>query len=272
MRILISGQKQFGADVFNLVRQLGHVVVAVAAPAVSGSKTTTGEAMPDRLRFAAESAGVPWIPSENLRAATVPDGTDLIVAAHSHAFIGRATRNRARLGAIGYHPSLLPLHRGRDAVRWVVHMRERVTGGTIYWLTDTMDGGPIAAQAHVMIRPDDTAGSLWRERLAPLGLRLFGRVLRDLAAGRRVAVPQEEDLATWEPSWDRPPVFRPELPALGDGRPVHGTVAVTRDDLDVEMERVLSCVGATIAPVTANGDLDMETIRAACQRPPTMGK
>jgi methionyl-tRNA formyltransferase len=218
MRILVSGQKQFGADVFRVVRAAGHDVLAVVAPPYSGSVSTSGGRLPDRLRSVAESAGVPWIPSDELRADRVPPGTDIIIAAHSHAFIGRQTRNKASVGAFGFHPSLLPLHRGRDAVRWAVHAGERVTGGSVYWLTDHVDGGPIAAQQHLLIPVGSSPQSLWREHLAPLGLRLIAQVLRDLSAGRKIAVPQDEELATWEPSWGRSPVFRPELPQLTDGR------------------------------------------------------
>ncbi|HLJ27736.1 MAG TPA: formyltransferase family protein [Candidatus Angelobacter sp.] len=231
MRILVSGQKQFGAAVFKLCRAEGHEVVAVASPPLSSSYATTGEQLPDRLRFAAEMARVPWISSELLRADSVPKGTDLIIAAHSHAFLGRKTRSRTALGAIGYHPSLLPLHRGRDAVRWALHMKERITGGTAFWLTDTLDGGPIAAQAHAFVRPGDTPATLWREVLFPLGLRLIKRVLADLSAGRKVAVPQDDKLATWEPSWDRPPIFRPELPELGKGAWV-GRMTVSADEAE----------------------------------------
>jgi|SRR5882724_340481 methionyl-tRNA formyltransferase len=231
MRILVSGQKQFGASVLKLCLAEGHEVVAAASPAFSSSYSTTGEQLPDRLRFAAEMAGVPWISSDLLRADAVPKRTDLIIAAHSHAFLGRKTRARAALGAISYHPSLLPLHRGRDAVRWTVHMNERISGGTVFWLTDTLDGGPIAAQAHAFVRPGDTPTSLWREVLFPLGLRLIKRVLADLCAGRKVAVPQDNRLATWEPSWDRPPVFRPELPELSDGTS-QMPMTVTREDAE----------------------------------------
>ena len=162
---------------------------------------------------------MPWIPAGELRADRVPDGTDLIVAAHSHDSLGRRTRLRARLGTIGYHPSLLPLHRGRDAVRWTVKMGDRVTGGTVYWLSDALDAGDIAAQDYCFVRPGDTAAELWRRDLFPLGVRLFERVLGDLARGVVVRIPQDETLATWEPSWDRPPVVRPELPLLGTGAP-----------------------------------------------------
>lgn len=104
-------------------------------------------------------------------------------------------RPAARLGAIGYHPSLLPLHRGRDAVHWAVRLRERVIGGSIYCLNDTVDGGPIAARAPVFIRPADDARSLWARELAPLGLRLLEKVLRDLEGN--IIIREEHTLATY---------------------------------------------------------------------------
>lgn len=225
MRILVAGQRAFGAAAYARCRALGHAVVAVAAPAEAATPASDGTPRPDRLRAAAEADGVPWLPPGQLRAAQVPDDTDLILAAHSHDVIGRATRLRTRFGAIGYHPSLLPLHRGRDAVRWAVHMGERVTGGTVFWLTDQVDAGDIAAQAFCFIQPGETATGLWRRALFPLGLELLTRVLRDLAAGRVVRIPQDPQLATWEPGWDRPPLGRPELPLLGDGRPHRYQVA-----------------------------------------------
>lgn len=136
MRILIVGQKLFGAAVLALCRRRGHDVAGVCSPALS----SRGD-QPDRLRAAAEAAEIPWMASGTLRAETMPDGVDLIVSAHGHDFIGRRTRGRAKLGAIGYHPSLLPLHRGRDAIEWAIRMRERVTGGTVYWLSDSVDAG-----------------------------------------------------------------------------------------------------------------------------------
>ena len=100
-------------------------------------------------------------------------------------------------------------------MRWAVRLGERVTGGSIYWLTDTMDGGPIAARAPVFIRPTDDARSLWARELGPLGLQLFEQVLRDLSAGAVVREEQDHSLATWEPSLTgAPSLHRPELPLL----------------------------------------------------------
>ena len=220
MRIFIAGSKAFGAAVFEMVRRHGHEIAGVSAPVYASTTATTGEPLPDRLRAAAEAAGVPWMPSGTLRAETLPDGVDVILAAHAHDFIGRKTRLRTVAGAIGFHPSLLPLHRGRDAVRWAIHNRERVTGGSIYALTDNVDAGPVLAQEHVFIRPDDTPETLWRRALFPLGVRLFERVLGDLAAAAGAGcledvlawgTSQDEALATWEPSWERAPLRRPDL-------------------------------------------------------------
>jgi methionyl-tRNA formyltransferase len=150
----------------------------------------------------------------DVRSTTVPRGTDLIVCAHSHAFVSRAARNATTHGAIGYHPSLLPLHRGRDAVRWTIAMRDRVAGGSVYWLSDTVDGGDVAARGLCFVRPDDTASTLWRRDLFPLGVRLLAEVVADVERGVIVRERQDESLATWEPSWEREPLYRPEVPQL----------------------------------------------------------
>ena len=63
------------------------------------------------------------------------------------------------------------------------------------------------------------ARELWARELAPMGLRLFGRVFGELENGIVRAVPQETALATWEPALDGvPPLWRPDVPRLGTSR------------------------------------------------------
>ena len=188
MNIYLCGQKYFGAEVFKALRAAGHHLVGVSAPAE------------DRLRAEAESCAVPWMKSGLLKADTMPPGVDLIVAAHSHDFITETTRSAAKFGAIGYHPSLLPLHRGKDALRWTIIKGDKVAGGSVYWLSDVMDGGPIAAQEHAFVLPGDTAEELWRRDLAPMGIRLLCAVCADIASGRIVKREQNEAIATSEPT------------------------------------------------------------------------
>ncbi|MFA5589786.1 MAG: formyltransferase family protein [Lysobacteraceae bacterium] len=193
MRVMLVGQSWLGVQTFHALREAGHDIASVCAPP------------DDRLHRAAADAGVPVADAGRvLHAASVPPGVELIVCAHAHAFITRGARERARHGAIGYHPSLLPRHRGRDAIRWTLHMRDQVAGGTVYWMTDRADAGPIAAQEWCWVRPDDTPMELWRRELGPMGLRLLAAVVGDVAAGRIIKVDQDEAAATWEPAFDRP--------------------------------------------------------------------
>ena len=223
MRVILAGQKSFGAAVFRMLVEEGHDVAAVWSP--------FGHGWDDPLT---KSAMHLWCDPLDRNPRFVQRlEADLFVAAHSHDFIGRDSRAATRLGGIGFHPSLLPRHRGRDAVRWTVHMGDPITGGTVYWLTDNVDGGPVAAQDWCFVPPAwrsassgiEGASMLWREELFPMGVRLLRDVLRDLDRGIIVEIPQEEHNATWEPSWERPPLHRPELPQIGS---VNGYTHITR--------------------------------------------
>lgn len=209
MKIVICGQKEFGAAALRQCVRDGHTVVAVCAPPFRSDGVT-----PDRLVDAAQTLRVPVISSGALLAAQIPAETDVIVAAHSHDFISRKARTRAKYGAIGYHPSLLPRHRGRDAVEWAIRFGDPVTGGTVYWLGETMDGGPIAKQDWCWIRPGDTARELWRRELFPLGLRLIREVLANLQWHWINKQAQDEELATFEPCATPAPKFRPDVPGI----------------------------------------------------------
>ena len=86
-------------------------------------------------------------------------------------------------------------------MRWAIHMGDKVTGGSAYWMDDGADTGPIAAQEWCWIQPGDTPAELWRRDLAPMGLRLFETALSNIDRGASKAVPQLEAMATWEPSF-----------------------------------------------------------------------
>lgn len=201
MRLVLSGQKSFGATVFDALRER-HEIVRVFAP------LEDGKGREDRLRGRARVLG--YDVTDKAVARDMP-ACDLIVSAHSHAFLSDAAILRARFGAIGYHPSLLPRHRGRDAVKWTVHMGDAVAGGSVYWFTGRVDGGPLAAQDYVIVPRGWSASDLWREALFGMGVRLLSKVVDDVSRGTIVREPQDERCATWEPSWDRPPLHRPDL-------------------------------------------------------------
>lgn len=192
MKIALIGTRWFGAEMFRLLRQAGHELVVTA---------TNGE---DALGKAALAARVPTaLLSEPRRveAADIPaDAVDVIVAAYTHAFVSRAARDKASKGAIGYHPSLLPRHRGMAAVEWTILAKDPIAGGSVYHLSGGMDAGALAAQDWCFVYPEDDAGSLWRRALAPMGLRLLVGVVGQIAErGYADAVEQDPKAITLAP-------------------------------------------------------------------------
>jgi methionyl-tRNA formyltransferase len=193
MRITLVGSRHFGVTTLDMLRQRGVDVVRVVV-AEAG----------DRLAAAAQAAGIEVVvqasPKRVIASEIAPD-TDLIVTAHSHARISKEALAAARLGGIGYHPSLLPRHRGIAAVEWTIREGDSIAGGSVYHLAERMDAGAIAAQEWVFVRKGETARQLWERALAPLGQKLLGEVI-DYAKTHKTlpAKPQDEEFATNAPN------------------------------------------------------------------------
>ena len=61
---------------------------------------------------------------------------------------------------INVHPSLLPKYKGLRAVEQAMEAGEDVTGCTVHYVNDELDGGEIILQGKVPILPDDDIESL----------------------------------------------------------------------------------------------------------------
>jgi methionyl-tRNA formyltransferase len=192
MRITLIGSRHFGVTALNMLRlhaiDIARVVVADAD---------------DRLAAAARAAGIEVVVQTNPKlvvASEIAEATDLIVTAHSHARVSKQALAAARLGGIGYHPSLLPRHRGIAAVEWTIQEGDPIAGGTIYHLADKMDAGAIAAQEWCFVKKGESARELWERALAPLGLKLLGEVVDFARVNNSLpAKPQDEQFATAAP-------------------------------------------------------------------------
>src|SRR3954447_22244248 len=175
MKITLVGSRYFGRAVLDLLlKEPGVEIARVAVPSAD-----------DRLADGARAAGIDVYVHDNphlVPLEAIAPATDLIVTAHSHARVAHEAVASARLGGIGYHPSLLPRHRGMAAVEWTVKEGDPIAGGTIYHLADRMDAGAIAAQDWCFVRKGETARELWERALAPLGLKLLGDVVESAKA------------------------------------------------------------------------------------------
>ena len=63
---------------------------------------------------------------------------------------------------INVHPSLLPKYKGLHAVEQALDSNDKVTGCTVHYVNEELDGGEIIKQAEVPILPDDTVETLTR--------------------------------------------------------------------------------------------------------------
>ena len=193
MRITLVGSRHFGVTTLQMLRQRDTDVVRVVVADAD-----------DRLAAAAHAAGIEVVVQANPKlviGSEIAPATDLIVTAHSHARIGKDALAVSRLGGIGYHPSLLPRHRGIAAVEWTIREKDPIAGGTVYHLADRMDAGAIAAQDWCFVGKDETARQLWERALAPMGQKLLAEVIEYAKAHDALpARPQDEQFATNAPA------------------------------------------------------------------------
>jgi methionyl-tRNA formyltransferase len=192
MRITLVGSRHFGVTTFDMLRRHGVEIVRVVVADTE-----------DRLATVARTAGIEVTVQANpklVAAGEIAPGTDLIVTAHSHARVSNEALAAAKLGGIGYHPSLLPRHRGIAAIEWTIREGDPIAGGTVYHLANRMDAGAIAAQEWCFVKKGETARELWERALAPLGQKLLGEVI-DYAKVHNAlpATPQDEQFATSAP-------------------------------------------------------------------------
>jgi len=123
---------------------------------------------------------------------------DLNVMAFVTDIIPESILNYPRLGTIQYHPSLLPKHRGGSAINWAIINGEAKTGITIFWPDKGIDTGPILLQKEVEISSDDTVGSLYFNKLSPLGVEALAESIDLIKKGIAPRMPQQESQATYE--------------------------------------------------------------------------
>lgn len=114
----------------------------------------------------------------------------------------KLTAEELRIPTLVFHPSLLPRHRGRDAIKWTLAHGDPYAGVTWFWADDGYDTGPICEQAIVEIMPGDTPRALY-ERCVDEGLVLLAAALEDLRRGGVRRRKQREGAATYDPPFKR---------------------------------------------------------------------
>jgi methionyl-tRNA formyltransferase len=206
MRIAIIGQRDFGKAVLDAFLDRGDTVAGVfCAPEKPGTA-------PDPLRLAAEQRQIPAyqlasLKTEEARQAMRALDTDLGVMAFVLQFVPQDFAAIPRHGMIQFHPSLLPRYRGPSSINWPIIRGDRHTGLTIFRPTDGLDEGPVILQKETPIGPDDTLGSVYFDRLFPMGIAALQEAAQLVVNRAAVGTVQDESQASYE-GWCRDPEAR----------------------------------------------------------------
>jgi methionyl-tRNA formyltransferase len=206
MRIAIIGQQKFGKAVLDAFLDRGDTVAGVfCTPDKAG-------APPDPLRAGAEERGVRLFQLASLKSPEALEAlrsldVELGVMAYVLQFAPEEFTRIPRHGMIQYHPSLLPRYRGPSSINWPIIRGDTRTGLTIFRPSDGLDEGPVILQKETPIGPDDTLGSVYFDRLFPLGVEAMQEAADLVVSGKAKETVQDESQASYE-GWCRDPEAR----------------------------------------------------------------
>ncbi len=206
MRVALIGQQKFGKAVTDAFIERGHSVAAVfCAPEKAGAPA-------DPIKVGAQAHGIPVHQLVSLKSEAAIEllrglAVDLAVMAYVLQFVPQQFTALPRHGTIQYHPSLLPHYRGPSSINWPIIRGDTVTGLSVFRPTDGLDEGPVILQKRTPIGPDDTLGSVYFDRLFPMGVAALLEAAELVVRQETLGVIQDEAAASYE-GWCRGPAAR----------------------------------------------------------------
>ncbi len=124
---------------------------------------------------------------------------DVIIVGSWHEKLKKEIIDLPVIATINVHPSYLPKYRGPNPyLQTILHM-EKASGITFHLMDKNFDTGAILAQEKINIMPNDTSKEL-KERTVYKARKMCESILKNLASGIIVPVPQNEKEATYFPN------------------------------------------------------------------------
>jgi methionyl-tRNA formyltransferase len=198
VRIILVGQAAFAEKTLEKLIGKGEKVVAVYCPL----DPPNGKF--DPVKQKALELGIRVRQHASFKTPEVCDefiglNADLAILAFVTQIVPPQVFRVPKLGSICFHPSLLPKYRGASALNWALIRGESVTGLSIFWVDKGIDTGPILLQKEVKVDPDDTTGSLYFNKIFPLGVEAIGEAVDLIKGGIPPRIVQDETKATYDP-------------------------------------------------------------------------
>ena len=88
---------------------------------------------------------------------------DLILCLGWSSLFNKSVLKIPPYGTIGFHPTKLPLNRGRHPIIWTLALGLKETACTFFYMNQKADAGKIIVQKKIKILKDDNATSLYKK-------------------------------------------------------------------------------------------------------------
>ncbi|TMH82820.1 MAG: methionyl-tRNA formyltransferase [Betaproteobacteria bacterium] len=201
MRVAIVGQQDFGKAVLEAFLARGDQVAGVfCAPEKPGAKADVLRTFAQEKQIKVFQFGS--LKSDEARAAMKGLNAEIGIMAFVLQFAPQDFVNIPKHGTIQYHPSLLPKYRGPSSINWPIIRGDTSTGLSVFRPTDGLDEGPVIVQKETPIGADDTLGTVYFDRLFPMGVQAMLEAADLVVAGKHRERAQDESHASYE-GWCR---------------------------------------------------------------------
>jgi methionyl-tRNA formyltransferase len=197
LRIALIGQAAFAEKALEALLKHGDEIVHVFSPPDPAS------GKPDPLTAKARQLKLPLSQPKSFKNDAAFEqfkalNADLAILAFVTLIVPERVLYAPRHKSICFHPSLLPRHRGASSINWTLIAGDTETGVTWFWPDKGLDTGPILIQKRVAVEPNDTVGSIYFDRLFPLGIDSMIEAIDLIQSGRAPSIVQDETRATYE--------------------------------------------------------------------------
>jgi methionyl-tRNA formyltransferase len=198
MRIILIGQAAFAEKTLEKLANKGEDIIAVFCP------PDAADGKFDPIKQRALQLGIPVHQQKSMKGPEVLEKfvalkADLAILAFVTQIVPPSVFNAPRFGSICFHPSLLPKYRGRSAINWALINGEKKTGISLFWVDEGIDTGPLLLQKEVEVDPDDTTGTLYFNKLFPVGVEAIAEAVDLIKAGNPPRIVQDESRANYDP-------------------------------------------------------------------------
>lgn len=162
VRIAYAGNREIGLEGVRLLQKNGIDPVALLLP--SKERSTVRNALRDSVEPTLEIDGPEWEQNPRVLDELEQREPDYLLMVHYPHILPEEVLEIPKLGTLNLHPAYLPYNRGWHTPTWAI-LEQTPFGGTLHWVDEGIDTGPIALREEIELRWEDTAHEAYQRAL-----------------------------------------------------------------------------------------------------------